>query len=171
MLEKLKIDGVWNEMEEDFKAKQLVINLMARQKRAELKSVLDPQTRKRVGKYLGFTSPRRGQYLSTEILIQRVRKIEPEEIARRIQQFDQDICTPVFLSELKSILPTADQIGKLSIYRNVPSEELVELHPSDRLMVRLIQIDRLKQRIEGMLYRVAFAETWSLLNDVSFSTI
>lgn len=171
MLEKLKIDGVWNEMEEDFKAKQLVINLMARQKRAELKSVLDPQTRKRVGKYLGFTSPRRGQHLSTEILIQRVRKIEPEEIARRIQQFDQDICTPVFLSELKSILPTADQIGKLSIYRNVPSEELVELHPSDRLMVRLIQIDRLKQRIEGMLYRVAFAETWSLLNDVSFSTI
>jgi len=51
MLEKLKTDGVWNEMEEDFKAKQLVINLMARQKRAELKSVLDPQTRKRVGKY------------------------------------------------------------------------------------------------------------------------
>lgn len=49
MLEKLKMDGVWNEMEEDFKAKQLVINLMARQKRAELKSVLDQQTRKRVG--------------------------------------------------------------------------------------------------------------------------
>lgn len=52
MLEKLRMDGVWNEMEEDFKAKQLVINLMARQKRAELKSVLDPQTKKRVGKYL-----------------------------------------------------------------------------------------------------------------------
>ena len=28
MLEKLQIDGVWMEMEEDFKAKQLVINLM-----------------------------------------------------------------------------------------------------------------------------------------------
>jgi cytokinesis protein len=28
MLEKLRLDGVWNEMEEDFKAKQLVINLM-----------------------------------------------------------------------------------------------------------------------------------------------
>jgi len=58
MLEKLKTDGVWNEMEEDFKAKQLVINLMARQKRAELKSVLDPQTRKRVGKYY-HSLPRR----------------------------------------------------------------------------------------------------------------
>jgi len=28
MLEKLRKDGVWSEMEEDFKAKQLVINLM-----------------------------------------------------------------------------------------------------------------------------------------------
>lgn len=69
MLNKLQMDGVWMEMEEDFKAKQLVINLMgidvaqsfpafflilffpARQKRAELKSVLDPQTKKHVGMY------------------------------------------------------------------------------------------------------------------------
>lgn len=50
-VQKLLNDGVWKEMEEDFKAKQLVINLMAKQKRAELKSVLDPQTKKRVGKY------------------------------------------------------------------------------------------------------------------------
>lgn len=65
-LRKLQLDGVWVEMEEDFKAKQLVVNLMgsvshlseicvlvdhklARQKQAELKSVLDPNTKKRVG--------------------------------------------------------------------------------------------------------------------------
>jgi cytokinesis protein len=30
MLNKLQVDGVWMEMEEDFKAKQLVINLMGR---------------------------------------------------------------------------------------------------------------------------------------------
>ena len=29
-LRKLQLDGVWTEMEEDFKAKQLVINLMGR---------------------------------------------------------------------------------------------------------------------------------------------
>jgi cytokinesis protein len=67
-LKKLQLDGVWVEMEEDFKAKQLVINIMgkdrilsmchipnratARQKQAELKSVLDPQTRKLVGTIL-----------------------------------------------------------------------------------------------------------------------
>ncbi|KAG2020618.1 cytokinesis protein sepA [Coprinopsis cinerea AmutBmut pab1-1] len=79
-------------MEEDFKAKQLVINLMARQRRAELKSVLDPQTKKRV-----------------EILIQGVKRLEPEEIAFKIQQFDQDLCTQGFLSELKPVLPSPEQ--------------------------------------------------------------
>jgi cytokinesis protein len=48
-VQKLLNDGVWREMEEDFRAKQLVLNLMAKQKKAELKSVLDPQTKKRVG--------------------------------------------------------------------------------------------------------------------------
>ncbi|KAG6865861.1 hypothetical protein C0991_010942, partial [Blastosporella zonata] len=148
MLQKLQLDGVWMEMEEDFKAKQLVINLMARQKRAELKSVLDPQTKKRV-----------------EILIQRVRKLQPEEIARKIQHFDQELCTQVFLSELKPVLPSPEQVGKLNVYRNADPEELAGLHPSDRLMVQLIQIDRLGPRIEGMLYKVAFDETWTLLDE------
>jgi len=68
-LKKLQLDGVWVEMEEDFKAKQLVVNLMglffspvlgalrtddvlARQKQAELKSVLDSNTKKRVGEQI-----------------------------------------------------------------------------------------------------------------------
>jgi cytokinesis protein len=45
-----------------------------------------------------------------EILIQRVKKLEPEEIARKIQQFDQELCTQVFLSELKPVLPTPEQV-------------------------------------------------------------
>ena len=121
-----------------------------------------------------------------EILIQRVKKLEPEQIARKIQQFDQDLCTQVFLSELKPVLPTPEQVsvvifrmkvccnrphlqvGKLNVYRNADAEELAGLHPSDRLMVQLIQIDRLGPRIEGMLYKCGFEESWSLLDDVSF---
>jgi hypothetical protein len=49
--------------------------------------------------------------LTSEILIQRVKKLEPEEIARKIQQFDQDLCTQVFLSELKPVLPTPEQVS------------------------------------------------------------
>lgn len=148
IIQKLQRERVWLEMEEDFKAKQLVINLMARQKRAELKSVLDAQTKKRV-----------------EILIQGVKRLEPEEIAFKIQQFDQELCTQGFLSELKPVLPSPEQIGKLNVYRNADAEELAGLHPSDRLMVKLIQIERLAPRIEGMLYKVTFDETWSLLNE------
>ncbi|TFY51954.1 hypothetical protein EVJ58_g10285 [Rhodofomes roseus] len=145
---KLQSDGVWREMEEDFKAKQLVINLMAKQKRAELKSVLDPQTKKRV-----------------EILIQTVKRLQPEEIAMKIRHFDQEVCTPVFLSELKPVLPNPEQVGKLNVYRHADPEELAGLHPSDRLMVQLIKLDRLAPRIEGMLYKCTFEETWSLLDD------
>jgi hypothetical protein len=36
--------------------------------------------------------------------------MEPEEIARRIKQFDQEMCTENFLSELKGVLPTPEQV-------------------------------------------------------------
>jgi cytokinesis protein len=37
-------------------------------------------------------------------------------------------------------------------------------------MVKLIQIDRLGPRINGMLYRISFDEQWSLLDEVSSLT-
>ena len=129
---------------------------------------MDPQTKKRV-----------------EILIQTVKKLEPEEIAMKIKHFDQGVCTEVFLSELKPVLPNPEQVGlalilfdwvfqsywllqvgKLNVYRNAEPEELAGLHPSDRLMVQLIKIERLGPRIEGMLYKRTFEDTWSLLDDV-----
>lgn len=73
MIAKLSGDGIWLEMEKSFEAKQLVINLLgailfpglqevtyslliiwslsAGDRRAALKSVLDSQTKKRVGQY------------------------------------------------------------------------------------------------------------------------
>lgn len=62
------------------------------------------------------------------------------------------------------------QVGKLNVYRNADPEELAGLHPSDRLMVQLIKIDRLAPRIEGMLYKCTFDETWTLLDDVRFAS-
>jgi cytokinesis protein len=46
-----------------------------------------------------------------EILLQRVKSLEPEEIARRIRTFDRDLCTETFLSELKRVLPTPEQVS------------------------------------------------------------
>lgn len=58
------------------------------------------------------------------------------------------------------------------MYRNAEPEELAGLHASDRLMVKLIQIERLGPRIQGMLYKCKFEEQWLLLDEVKvYSTI
>lgn len=57
------------------------------------------------------------------------------------------------------------------MYRNAEPEELAGLHASDRLMVKLIQIERLGPRIEGMLYKCKFEEQWLLLDEVTAPVI
>jgi len=94
-----------------------------------------------------------------------VKKLAPEEIAQGIKEFDSVVCTEVFLSELKRVIPTPEQVGKLNVYRNSDPEELASLHSADRLMVKLIQIERLGPRIDGMLYRICFEEQWVLLDE------
>lgn len=96
-LHRLQIDGVWREIEDDFKAK-LVATIVNREKRADLKSVLDPQTRKRV-----------------EIIIQRVKRHSPEEVAQQLLRLDPQLCSEQFLSELKPVLPSPEQVRSCKI--------------------------------------------------------
>lgn len=42
--------------------------------------------------------------------MQRVKNLQPEEIAARIKQFDKELCTETFLGELKNLLPTPEQV-------------------------------------------------------------
>jgi len=99
-------------------------------------------------------------------MIQRVKTLSPEELAMKIRVFDQDVCSQLFLSELKPVLPDAVQVGKLNVYRNASEDELAELHPSDRLMVQLIKIEHLNPRWEAMLYKSTFDEQYNLLDEV-----
>jgi len=46
----------------------------------------------------------------TEILTKLVKNLSPEELAAKIASFDQGVCTQLFLSELKPILPTPEQV-------------------------------------------------------------
>lgn len=75
----------------------------------------------------------------------------------------------MFHLHFDSVSDDVFQVGKLNVYRNADPIELAGLHPSDRLMVQLIKINRLGPRIEGMLYKVNFDETWALLDDVSLN--
>ena len=75
-IKKLQEQRIWEAMEEDFKAKQLVITLIGinlflsvyalskrtlldKQKKAELRSVLDPTTKKHIGQYLPLSRTQR----------------------------------------------------------------------------------------------------------------
>lgn len=40
-----------------------------------------------------------------------MKRLEPEEIALKIKHFDQEVCTEVFLSELKPVLPNPEQVS------------------------------------------------------------
>jgi hypothetical protein len=46
--------------------------------------------------------------------MQLVKKLEPEEIAYKLQQFDPGMCTQVFLSELKRVLPSPEEVSVFS---------------------------------------------------------
>jgi cytokinesis protein len=104
--------------------------------------------------------------VSSAILLQSLKQLSPEDIALKILQVDESVCTEVFLSEFEPVLPSPEQVGKLNVYRNSTMEELSELHPSDRLMVQLIKIDRLAPRWSGMLYKTRFEDTVVLQEEV-----
>ncbi|KAG8899897.1 hypothetical protein FRB99_006387 [Tulasnella sp. 403] len=90
-----------------------------------------------------------------------------EQLATKMAAMGRTIAPvqELFLSELKPVLPSPEQVGKLNVYRNSSEEELQVLHPSDRLMVQLIKINRLAPRLDGMLYKVMFEEQASLLEE------
>lgn len=52
--------------------------------------------------------------------------MEPEEIARRIKQFDQEMCTENFLSELKGVLPTPEQVRYPSFFFPTPAKLVLD---------------------------------------------
>lgn len=46
-----------------------------------------------------------------EILMNRVKSLQPEEIADKIERFDKELCTETFLGELKNLLPNPEQVS------------------------------------------------------------
>ena len=78
---------------------------------------------------------------------------------------------PEFLNRIDEVIMFTplgrNEIGNIvRMQFNRVQQQLAGLHLADRLMVKLIQIDRLGPRIEGMLYKCTFDESWGLLHDV-----
>ena len=50
--------------------------------------------------------------------MQLVKRLEPEEIAYKLQQFDSGMCTQAFLSELKRVLPSPEEVSVFFLIGN-----------------------------------------------------
>lgn len=70
-----------------------------------------------------------GNFFLLEILVQRVKRMPPEEIAQRIKDYDPDVCTQVFLSELKRVVPTPEQVRLHSyiLLQSLPIMHMINL--------------------------------------------
>lgn len=151
LTEMLKQDGVFNEIEKDFKAKQ-VKALGGMKKKEALKSVLDPRVRQRIEMILlkPGAEPDMGARVASVI--------------DKIRRFDEDFCTQTFLTELSGVVPDPTQVGLLNRHQTASEEDLALLHAADRFLVELIKFDNLSLRIEGMLCRSRFDEAFGILD-------
>ena len=50
--------------------------------------------------------------LEIEILMNRTKRLEPEQLCEKIVAFDRELCNFTFLSELNNLLPTPEQVSQ-----------------------------------------------------------
>lgn len=149
LVERMKAVNIWNDMENEFKAREVVYDAVKKKKETELLSVLSPDHRKRIEILMAGSAAKNFK--------------APEKLSDAIANFSVDLCTETFLHELQGVLPNSDDRGKLLTHSADSEAELELLHPADRLMVRLIQLPHLGDRVKGMLFQVRFQQNVELL--------
>lgn len=152
LLTKMRSVNLWSEMENEFKAKEIIYDAVKKRKETELLSVLASDHRKRIEILMAGSTAKSFK--------------EPERLSEAIANFEDNLCTETFLRELQGVLPNDDDRGKLLTHSADTEAELEALHPADRLMVRLIQLPHLADRVKGMLFRVRFDQNVELLKTV-----
>jgi cytokinesis protein len=153
----LKNEGFFEEMEEDFKAKQVTRRTTASAKRdkLELKTHLSLQTRQGIEMVL-----RRVKSQLTD-----AKHATPEEVAHDIVNCNESILDQGFLTELLRHYPESETKGQLGEYRNASNDELRLLHPADRLVVLLMTVPHLKEKVQGLLFMTKYRETYDLIKE------
>ncbi|CAG8587781.1 5192_t:CDS:2, partial [Funneliformis mosseae] len=79
-------------------------------------------------------------------------------IHKKIIEMDELFCTENLLNQLMLYIPTADERGKLSTYKDAPEDVLENLAYADRFFVEVMKIHRYEQRLKYMYFYVTFKE-------------
>lgn len=155
----LRSEGFFDEMEEDFKAKQAAKRQTAAAKKDkfEFKTHLTRQTTQGI-----------------EMVLKRVKSsltdskhATPEELAHHIVNCNDVVLDQSLLTELLRHYPESEIKGQLGEYRNASDEELRLLHPADRLVVLLMTVPHLKEKVKGLLYMTKYKEAFDLIKEGS----
>ncbi|ORX57073.1 actin-binding FH2 [Hesseltinella vesiculosa] len=92
-------------------------------------------------------------------LLAKFKHITFTDVRKRILAVDDQFCTENVLSNLQANVPTAEEMGKLSVFvKSASPEELARLSKPDRFCAEMMQIERYKERLENMVFRSTFYE-------------
>jgi PHP family Zn ribbon phosphoesterase len=74
----------------------------------------------------------------------------------------------IILNMLK-YLPSKEEVKKLSEYQSAPSEDIEKLGVPEKFCLQMMEIKRLKERLESMLFKSTFWERYTVLHKVNTS--
>lgn len=97
LVQKLKAVNLWSDMEEEFKAKEIIYDAVKKRKETELLSVLTPDHRKRIEILMAGSVAKSFK--------------APEKLSEAIANFNADLCTETFLRELQGVLPSDEDVS------------------------------------------------------------
>ena len=92
-----KAPSLWAEMEDEFKAKEIIYDAVKKKKETELQSVLAPDHRKHIEILMAGTTAKSFS--------------KPEVLSEAIANFNSDLCSETFLRELQGVLPNDDDVS------------------------------------------------------------
>lgn len=94
---KMQSVNLWSEMEDEFKAKEIIYDAVKKRKETELLSVLAPDHRKRIEILMAGSTAKSFK--------------APEKLSDAIANFTTELCTETFLRELMGVLPSDEDVS------------------------------------------------------------
>lgn len=94
--DKMRAVNLWSEIEDEFKAKEIIYDAVKKKKETELLSVLAADHRKRIEILMAGSTAKSFK--------------APEKLSDAIANFTNELCTETFLRELKGVLPNDDDV-------------------------------------------------------------
>lgn len=107
LVQRMKAANLWSDIENEFKAKEILYDAVKKKKETELLSVLSPDLRKRIEILMAGSNAKNFK--------------EPEKLSEAIANFNSELCSETFLHELQGVLPNDDEVGYTTTWRKLTS--------------------------------------------------